>query len=137
MKLFDPFLESDLKKFKCIQLSYSPNIPGPDEIILHFVLGSQVLETKTGYLLLIDVRNSETNEEYTYSFPDIQDVEFNTNTRYPDGAKYYLHCLQRENLEEIRRLKKRLAAGEELSEEDLTFLDDNNEILTYRLIFKN
>ncbi|WP_182917003.1 hypothetical protein [Bacillus sp. PK3_68] len=94
------FLQADLEKNPIVQLSVSPDIPAQDETINHKVLKYEVLDTKTGSLLLLQLRNLETGEEYTYSFPDIKYVEQINNN------KYYLHCLNRNKIDEFNQTKK-------------------------------
>ncbi|MEC1648735.1 hypothetical protein [Bacillus halotolerans] len=87
-------LESCFDLFNIVQLSKVPNIPDVDERVDHIILGYDLIETATGLLLLIDLKNSDNNARYTYSYPDIQSIELN-NSSGPKFQKWYLNCLDR------------------------------------------
>ncbi|MEC1406674.1 hypothetical protein [Bacillus halotolerans] len=91
--IIDPMLINCLNNYTKVELSVEPDIPGKDEQILHEIKGHQVFETKTGALLLIHLKNPETNEEYTYSYPDITKVEL---TNWSDRHdKWYIYSSDR------------------------------------------
>ncbi|WP_198512473.1 hypothetical protein [Bacillus sp. mrc49] len=134
MEQFDVVLKSDLNRLKHIQLSLVPNVPGEDELITHEILNHQIIETKTGVLLLIILKNPNTNEEYTYSYPDIQSVELNSSS-HPDAPKYYLHCLDRWKDTQIKDAQRNKAYGLKLSDDENKLLYENNYD-TYRLMLR-
>ncbi|MFP5202949.1 MULTISPECIES: hypothetical protein [Bacillus] len=108
---FDTDLINSLNRFKRIELSYEPDVPGFDESIRHKILGHDLFVTKTGVLLLIHLENPGNGEEYTYSFPDIIQVEL---ANYSNShEKWYLYSLDRSKFKEHIR----------------------NEEMIYRLIF--
>lgn len=121
----DPFFESSLRKSQAIYVSTQPEVPGKDEKIRHKLLSHNFIQTTTGLTLFLDLHNTETKEEYTYSFPDIQDVVENSSST-AKNQKYYLHCLDRAisvKQEELKNIKK---SGVPLSEKDLNLLSENN-----------
>ncbi|EYB35400.1 hypothetical protein ACPZJV_03625 [Bacillus velezensis] len=110
--IIDPMLIDCLQSYKNVELSTDPDIPGPDERILHTIKGHDVIETKTGFLLLVHLENPQTGEEYTYSYPDIVKTEFVNHSDRHD--KWYIYSLDRSEFKHETRYKK----------------------MTYRLIFK-
>jgi hypothetical protein len=133
LKNFDPFFETDLKNYKIAQLSLTPGVPGKDEVINHQIISHQMLETKSGRLLLIDLKNLDTGEEYTYSYPDIQKIDVNSNSN-PEFQKYYITCLNRETAFVIRELEEWLARGIPITEKEKAFLRDNDGLIKYRIM---
>ncbi|MDL5022661.1 MULTISPECIES: hypothetical protein [Bacillus amyloliquefaciens group] len=111
--IIDPMLINCLSNYTNLELSVEPDIPGEDEQIPHEIKGHEIFETKTGVLLLIYLKNQETNEEYTYSYPDITRVELiNSSDRH---YKWYIYSLDRSE-----------------------FKNENyKKMMIYRLIFKN
>ncbi|PRS46407.1 hypothetical protein [Bacillus sp. MZGC1] len=87
-----------LKNYSEVQLSYEPDIPGADEIIRHKIKGYDLFATKSGALLLVHLKNPATNEEYTYSFPDIFKTELANFSDSHD--KWYLYSLDRSKFQE-------------------------------------
>ncbi|MCY8922383.1 hypothetical protein [Bacillus atrophaeus] len=98
--------------YKRAELSIEPDISGKDEQILHEITGHQLIDTKTGPLLLVYLKNAKTGEEYTYSYPDIVDVELASFSDKHD--KWYIYSLDRSDFKNDKKDKK----------------------MTYRIIFK-
>ncbi|MEH3000187.1 MULTISPECIES: hypothetical protein [Bacillus] len=90
---FDRSLISCLESYSTVQLSYEPDIPGFDENIRHIIKGHDLIATKSGALLLVHLENPETNESYTYSFPDIVKTELANFSEKHD--KWYVYSLDR------------------------------------------
>lgn len=105
-------LASCFDLFDVIQLSNVPNIPDVDERIDHIILGHKFIDTSTGLLLLVDLKNPDNDSRYTYSYPDIQFIERNNNSG-PKFQKWYLECLDRNRDKE----------------------NDSTQFLIYRLMF--
>lgn len=130
---YDPFFENDLKNCKIAQLSLTPDVPGKDELINHQIIGHQLLDTKSGKLLLIELKNMETSEKYTYSYPDIQEIKLNSSSN-AEFQKYYLTCLDRKKAFEIQELQDFLSKGISISEEEKEFLRENDGHVEYRIM---
>lgn len=104
--IIDPMLIGCLESYSTVELSMSPDIPGADERILHRIKGHQIIETKMGAILLVDLKNPETDEEYTYSFPDIIDIELmNWSDKH---HKWYIYSVDRSDLKNGRDEPKRM-----------------------------
>lgn len=112
LMIIDPMLINCFQSYKNVELSTDPDIPGDDERILHTIKGHDVIDTKTGSLLLVYLENPLTGEEYTYSYPDIVKTEFVNRSDLHD--KWYIYSLDRSEFKNENRNKK----------------------MTYRLIFK-
>ncbi|WP_280146575.1 hypothetical protein P5494_005415 [Bacillus velezensis] len=110
--IIDPMLIDCLQSYKNIQLSADPDIPGLDETINHTIKGHDIIETKTGSLLLVHLKNPENDEEYTYSYPDIVKTELVNHSDRHD--KWYIYSLDRSEFKHETRNKR----------------------MTYRFIFK-
>ncbi|MFP7237461.1 MULTISPECIES: hypothetical protein [Bacillus] len=96
--VLDSSLINCLESYSNVQLSYEPDIPGFDESIRHRIKGHDLFATKSGALLLVHLENPETNEEYTYSFPDIFKTELvNFSDRHD---KWYVYSLDRSKFKE-------------------------------------
>ena len=92
-------LKADLRPGNIVLLSMFPDIPGRDELINHKVIEANFEETRTGLLLTIKLENCDTNQLYTYVYPDILNIEM------PNNFKYYLHCINRSELPEYESNK--------------------------------
>ncbi|MCG3418979.1 hypothetical protein [Oceanobacillus jordanicus] len=130
----DVFFKNDLQTSKTVELSMYPNIPGIDEVIQHKLLGHQLIETKNGYLLLLDLENPDTEEKYTYSFADIKEVDPQNFSQ--DFSKYYLYCYNRAIEIKKNGLRELLESGVKLTEDQHDLLNSSEEIDTYRILFK-
>lgn len=130
----DVFFKNDLQTSKTVEVSMYPNIPGNDEVIQHKLLGHQLIETKNGYVLLLDLENPDTEEKYTYSFANIKEV--NPQGFSQDFSKYYLYCYNRAIEIKKNGLRELLESGVKLTEDQHGLLNSSEEIDTYRIMFK-
>ncbi|PAD69926.1 hypothetical protein CHH83_05835 [Bacillus sp. 7586-K] len=131
----DVFFKSDLETSKTVKVSMYPNIPRIDEEIFHELLGHQLIETKQGYILLLNLRNPDTKEEYTYGFSDIQEIEPNRNFS-PEASKYYLHCTNRAIKNKLIDIRESMENGLDITDEEKELLNSNEEVDTYRISFR-
>jgi hypothetical protein len=95
-------LEDALRDYHTVKTSTYENPKAEEERISHQILGYQFIDTKKGILLLLKVCNPNTNEEYTLSYPDIINVERNTNVGL-DSEKWYLYCLDRTDRHDLEK----------------------------------
>jgi hypothetical protein len=124
------FLE-DLKVCKRLQLSKQPDIPGEDELIDHQLLSHQIYDTVTGKLMLLKLKNTESGEEYTYCYPDIQDIEIN-DASTEKHQRYYIKCLDRYRAQLINTIQKNKDMGITPTQSELELLSEGY-IITFRI----
>jgi len=136
----DPFFEIDLGKFKYAQFSVNPNIPLLDEEVKHEIRGHQMIATKEGTLILLDLVNTQTGEQYVHAYSEVIDIEANSSSS-ADFAKYYITCLNKAEVYNLRESRKMLEKGISLSEDDAKKLEESYnqdlEHLTYRILLVN
>ncbi|WP_411955135.1 hypothetical protein ACKXGF_05070 [Alkalibacillus sp. S2W] len=123
---FDPRFENFLLGENKIKLSNQPTVPGKDEDILHDYIDHKFYMTNTGLTLLLQVKNEENDEIYTYIYPDIEKIEAHSENSF----KFYIDCINRD--------KKRLYEENKLSQrygekaEDLDYTDKYRIQLVYK-----
>ncbi|MBH0358223.1 hypothetical protein U9R71_25735 [Bacillus toyonensis] len=125
MNKIDNFFESSLSTCKTLQLSLIPNFPGIEETENHKLVSYNLKETVSGYLLELNLENLETNEQYTFTYNDIQKIEGHGSSTY---HKYYIYCLNRRLYNEEHSDK--LLDGRSL---DVSY-EDNSYVDTYRIM---
>lgn len=126
----DSFFESALSTCKTLQLSLIPNIPGKEETVPHKLVSYNLKEIVTGYLLELHLENMETNEQYIFTYNDIQKIEYHGGSTHRN-QKYYIYSLN-------KRLYNTQHSNELLDGRKLDVsYDDNCYIDIYRItIFK-
>jgi len=129
------FLLADLERFEYLQLSQQPDVPGKDELINHRLIGKQVIETKKGLILVLELENMDTGEKYNYSYPDIINVEMNNNWS-EHMVKYYLTCINREKEYEINQLMEHQRLGVKLDRKELELITEGYTNI-YRILCLN
>ncbi|PFJ10220.1 hypothetical protein COD67_21675 [Bacillus cereus] len=125
MNKIDSFFESSLSTCKTLQLSLIPNFPGIEETENHKLVSYNLKETVSGYLLELNLENLETNEQYTFTYNDIQKIEGHGNSTY---HKYYIYCLNRRLYND--KHSDKLLDGRSLS----VSYEDNSYVDTYRIM---
>jgi hypothetical protein len=110
---------------KYIQLSNTPLIPNKDELIKHKVEGGKIIETKQGYILILDLINLDTDDKYTYSYSDIINFEYESET------KIYISCLNRKII--VTNKDKEVNLNKASQHVDLSLFDETD---IYRILIK-
>ena len=132
MKYFDlPFLKEDLHIGATIQVSLTPGVPGLDEQINHEVISCDFKETKSGLLLLMELKNKENKESYVYAFPDIQNIEMHSH-----ASKYYLYSIDRGKLSDHTLSKSTKLLNEKKYTDDMDIFEDAPRLVNRIIIIK-
>lgn len=110
-------LISDLKKFKFISFSTTPNEPQSDELLKREYISHELINTVTGSLLIISAKNPETQKVETNCFSDIVEVAINESST-ATLRKYYLESTNRFRKHQIDKIDFMLKNGQKLSPSD-------------------
>ncbi|MCM3225962.1 hypothetical protein [Terribacillus saccharophilus] len=132
----DLFFKRDLENFKYVKFSLNPNLPQIDEEVKHEIRGSKILPAREGFIILLDLVNTETGEQYSHAFCDVVRVEPNRSFT-SESTKYYITCLNRAEAYNLRELREWKENGLTLDKEQNERLANSHhsEHFTFRIRF--